>query len=106
MPMSAGFQTLFREAPELIQTWLSVDRALAEHSALDPKTAELAYLAVLAALGLERGIEFHAVEAKRLGATRAEVLSAVLVGLPAAGHRVIESVAEALRPFDLHEDTN
>lgn len=106
MAMSEGFQVLFREAPATIQAWLNVDRALAEHSALDPKTAELAYLAVLAALGLERGIAFHAAEARKLGATRAEVLSAVLVGLPAAGHRVIESVAEAVRPFDHHESTN
>ena len=100
MAMSAGFQAFFREVPEVATAWMGVDRALSERVLLDPKTAELAYLATIAALGLERGVAFHAAEAKRLGATRDEVIGAVLVGLPAAGHRVIESLAEALRPFD------
>jgi alkylhydroperoxidase/carboxymuconolactone decarboxylase family protein YurZ len=106
MTMSAGFQVLFRETPEIMEAWMNVDQVLSEHSALDPKTAELAYLAVLAALGLERGIAFHATIAKQRGASRAEVLSAILVGLPVAGARVIECTTEALRSFDEHEKTN
>ena len=102
MAMSEGFQVFFRETPEVAAAWMGMDQTLAEHSALDPKTAELAYLAVLAALGLERGIAFHAAEARRLGASRDEVRSTILIGLPAAGNRVIESLAEALRPFDEH----
>ena len=39
--MSEGFQAFFREAPE-VAAWMGVDQTLAEHSALDPKTAELA----------------------------------------------------------------
>jgi len=106
MAMSEGFQAVFREKPEVMRAWLKADEVLAEHSALDPKTSELAYLAVLAALGLERGIAFHAAEAKQRGASRDEVISAVLVGLPAAGNRVIEAVAEALRPFDEENSGN
>jgi alkylhydroperoxidase/carboxymuconolactone decarboxylase family protein YurZ len=101
--MSAGFYTVMREAPETLQAWLQADKVTQEHSALDAKTAELAYLAVLAALGLEKGIAFHAAEAKKLGASRAEVLSTVLVGLPAAGMRVMECAAEVVRPFDEDE---
>ncbi|QBD76073.1 carboxymuconolactone decarboxylase family protein [Ktedonosporobacter rubrisoli] len=100
MAMSPGFIACLQEAPETIQAWLNADRIMTEHSALDPKTAELAYLAVLAALGLEQGIEFHAAQAKQLGASRAEVLSAILVGIPAAGLHVTESAVAALRPFD------
>ncbi|GHO94314.1 hypothetical protein KSF_043620 [Reticulibacter mediterranei] len=103
MAMSAGFYTVMREAPETLQAWLQADKVMQEHSALDAKTAELAYLAVLAALGLEKGIVFHAAEAKKMGASRAEVLSAVLVGLPAAGMRVMECAAEVVRPFDEDE---
>lgn len=99
MAMSAGFGILFREQPEIAQAWLESDRTLTRHSALDAKTAELAYIAVLAALGLERGLAFHAEQAQHLGATRDEVFSATLVGLPAAGARVIEALAESLRPF-------
>lgn len=101
--MSAGFYTVMRERPETLQVWLNADRVTQEHSALDARTAELAYLAVLAALGMEKGIAFHAAEAKKLGASRAEVLSAILVGLPAAGMKVIECAAEAVRPFDEDE---
>lgn len=99
--MSPGFQILMRERPEVMQAWLGTDRVIGEHSALDPKTAELIYIAVLGALGLQRGIPFHATEAKRLGATRNEVISAVLVGLPAAGNRVIEALEEAVHPFNV-----
>ena len=106
MPMSAGFYHLFQQRPEVMQAWLNVDKVITEHSALDPKTAELAYIAVLAALGLERGIAVHVEEVRKLGASREEVLSAVLVGLPAAGNRVIEAVAEAVRPFDEPEKTD
>jgi alkylhydroperoxidase/carboxymuconolactone decarboxylase family protein YurZ len=98
--MSPGFQAFLKEAPDSATTWLEMNRGLTERSALDPKTVELAYLSVLAALGLDRGVAFHAGEAKRLGASREEVTGAVLVGLPAAGVRVIEALAEALRPFD------
>ncbi len=99
MAMSEGFGILFREKPEVAQAWLESDRTLTHHSALDAKTAELAYIAVLAALGLERGLAFHTGQAQQLGATRDEVFSATLVGLPAAGARVIEALAETLRPF-------
>ena len=66
MAMSPGFYTVMREAPETLQAWLQADKVTQEHSALDGKTAELAYLAVLAALGMEKGIAFHSAEAKRL----------------------------------------
>src|SRR5262245_28369839 len=100
MPLSEGFNILFREKPQITQSWLQIDKTISEHSALDAKTAELVYLAVLAALGLERGMAFHANEAMRLGASRDEVISAILVGLPAAGVRAIEAIGEAVRPFD------
>jgi len=48
------------------------------------KRSTLAYLAVLTALRLECDILFHVQAAKGVGATRAEVISAVLIGLPAA----------------------
>jgi alkylhydroperoxidase/carboxymuconolactone decarboxylase family protein YurZ len=100
MAMSAGWIAFMQELPEAAQAWLDVDRALSAQSALDARTAELAYLSVLAALGFERGIPFHVAEAKRLGASRAEVRSAILVGLPAAGARTVEMLGPALAAFD------
>ena len=69
-------------------------------SALDAKTSALAYLAVLAALRLDSGVPFHVVVAKGAGATRAEVASAVLVGLPAAGNAVTQCLPAALAAYD------
>src|SRR3712207_4121154 len=97
MSLSEGFRLFLTEAPALGAAWMEVNRVVDRETALDPKTAELAYLAVLAALGLHHGVAFHAAEAKRRGATREEVASAVLVGLPAAGHRVVESLPAAPR---------
>jgi alkylhydroperoxidase/carboxymuconolactone decarboxylase family protein YurZ len=80
-------------------------QGLGKASALDKKTECLAYLAVLSALGLESGVPFHAVHAKESGASREEVISAVLVGLPAAGNAVTRCLPAALQAFDSAEDT-
>jgi alkylhydroperoxidase/carboxymuconolactone decarboxylase family protein YurZ len=69
-------------------------------SALDQKTAALGYIAVLAALRLVSGIPFHVTRARSLGATREEVASAVLLGLPAAGNGVTQALPTALAAWD------
>jgi alkylhydroperoxidase/carboxymuconolactone decarboxylase family protein YurZ len=79
---------------------MSAVEGLAASSALDAKTAHLAYLAVLAALRLESGVPFHTQLAKRSGASRDEVISAVLVGLPAAGNAVTQVLPAALAAYD------
>jgi len=57
--VSTAFQTFMAEAPAHAQAWSTLVQGLAQASALDAKTAALAYLAVLAALRLESGIPFH-----------------------------------------------
>ena len=98
--VSAAFQTFLTEAPAHSQAWMQAVRDLEAASALDKKTGELAYLAVLAALRLESGVPFHVRLAKAAGATRAEVLSALLVGLPAAGNAVTQCLPAALAAFE------
>jgi alkylhydroperoxidase/carboxymuconolactone decarboxylase family protein YurZ len=98
--VSKAFQTFLSEAPEQAKAWGSVVQALAQASALDAKTEALAYLAVLAALGRLSGIPFHVQGAKMAGASRAEVISAVLVALPAAGHIVTQALPVALDAYD------
>ena len=98
--MSPAFEVFLSAAPAHAKAWMEGVKALGAASALDPKTAHLAYLAVLAALGLESGVPFHVSLAKQSGATRAEVVSAVLVGLPAAGNAVVHSLPAALAAYD------
>ena len=48
---------------------------------------------------LESGIPFHVGLAKKR-ASREEVLSAILLGLPAAGHGVVQCLPAALAAYD------
>ena len=98
--VSNAFQTFITEAPKQAKAWLETVKMLDEASSLDPKTEEIAYIAVLAAVGLESGIPFHVKRAKELGASRDDIKSAVLLGLPAVGNRVIQSLPVALKAYD------
>jgi len=98
--VSNAFQTFMKEAPEHSKAWMEVVQKLDNSSKLDKKTEELAYIAVLAAVRLESGIAFHVKHAKELGATREEIISAVLVGLPAVGNIVTASLPIAISAYD------
>jgi alkylhydroperoxidase/carboxymuconolactone decarboxylase family protein YurZ len=98
--VSKAFQTFLEQAPAHAGAWMDAVRRLESASALDQKTAELAYLAVLAALRLESGVPFHVTLAKRAGASRDEVISAILVGLPAAGNAVTQVMPAAIQAYD------
>lgn len=98
--VSNAFQTFMTEAHTHAQAWATLCRELEQANALDTKTGELAYLAVLAALRLKSGIPFHVELAKKAGASREEVISAILVGLPAAGHVVVQALPVALAAYD------
>jgi alkylhydroperoxidase/carboxymuconolactone decarboxylase family protein YurZ len=97
--VSNAFRTFLSEAPQHAQAWGGMVQGLASASALDRKTAALAYLAVLAALRMETGIPFHVQAAKDAGASREEVISAILVGLPAAGHGVTQALPGAIAAY-------
>jgi alkylhydroperoxidase/carboxymuconolactone decarboxylase family protein YurZ len=98
--VSNAFQSFLNNAPGHAQAWMTAVEALDAASALDKKTEELAYLAVLAALRLESGVPFHVMLAKQKGASRDEVVSAILVGLPAAGNAVTQVLPAALAAYD------
>lgn len=98
--VSNAFQVFASEAPQHAEAWNGLVQNLAAANALDQKTTALAYLSVLAVLGLESGIPFHVHSAKQSGATREEVLSAVLLGLPAAGHAVTSVLPAAVNAYD------
>lgn len=100
MSISPAFAAFAEHASGFQQPWMAMVMQVAQASALDPKTEELAYLAVLAASGMESGLPFHVASAVRAGATRDEVVSALLVGLPAVGQRVVSALPAALAALD------
>jgi alkylhydroperoxidase/carboxymuconolactone decarboxylase family protein YurZ len=98
--ISPAFQAFLGEAPAHARAWMQAVEQLGAASALDKKTAALAYLAVLAALRLESGVPFQVRVAKEAGATRAEVVSALLTGLPAVGTAATACLPAALAAYD------
>ena len=100
--ISSAFMTFSTEAPNQAKVWAEMVQKMAAESSLDPKTGSLAYLAVLAALGSTSGIPFHVNSALSAGASREEIISAILVGLPAAGHRVTQALPPAKQVLDEH----
>ena len=97
--MSSAFQIFMKEAPDHAQAWMETVRVLDSAGVLDKKTEELVYLAVLAALRLESGVPLH-VMAKQAGASREEVISAILIGLPVAGQGVMQALPGAVEAYD------
>jgi alkylhydroperoxidase/carboxymuconolactone decarboxylase family protein YurZ len=104
--ISKAFQAFMSEAPQHAQVWSTAAQGLAGASALEEKTRILAYLAVLAALRLESGVPFHVQSAKQAGASREEVISAILIGLPAAGHGVTQVLPTAIAAYDAEQRHN
>jgi alkylhydroperoxidase/carboxymuconolactone decarboxylase family protein YurZ len=51
-------------------------------------------------LRLESGIPLHVAIAKEAGASRDDVLTAILVGLPAAGNVVMRALPIAIQAYD------
>jgi alkylhydroperoxidase/carboxymuconolactone decarboxylase family protein YurZ len=98
--VSNAFKTFMKEAPAYQKIWMETAQQLDSVSKLDKKTGELAYIAVLAAARLEGGLPFHVLHAKSLGATRDEIIGAVLVGLPAVGNVVIQVLPVAINAYD------
>jgi len=69
--------------------------------ALDEKTKQLVYVAAAAAAGHVRGVPAHVARLRALGATRREVLEALLMTLPAAGFGPLsQCLPAAMAVFD------
>ena len=98
--ISDAFKSFIKDAPGHSKAWFELVQALAKASALDKKTGELAYISVLAAMNRVSGIPFHVASAKKAGASREEIISAILVGLPAAGHIVTQALPPAIEAYD------
>lgn len=100
MTISNSFETFAKEAPEYQKAFNDLIHSWGEVSALDDKTQHLTYLAVLAATGKTSGLPFHVMLAKKAGATRDEVISTIMVGLPAVGNEVLNALPGALEAYD------
>lgn len=94
------FQTFMEESPECSKAFGEFVQKLESTFKFDPKTAQLIYIAVLSAVNLDSGLPYHINMAKQQGATREEIINAVLIGLPAVGNIVLKSLPIALNAYD------
>lgn len=79
------FEFFAERYPEAAEHFRSLHRSVIAQSALDPKTQQLIYISNLAALGYAPAIKSHLPLALRNGASKEEILAALLTSIPAAG---------------------
>ena len=97
------FRMFMEESNGVGQAFMSTVMKISEVSALDPKTHELAYLSVLAALQMVSGLPFHVKQAKELGASIEEVKSAILVAMPLVGLKISAPFATAIISYNAED---
>lgn len=91
-----------KEAPEVAKAFDGLIQALIASKGLDPKTKQLIYIAMKAALGDVTAVNYHTLMAKKLGATREEIVDTILMTLTVVGlmKAVISVLPEALKAYD------
>lgn len=74
-----------KEAPEVAAAFNGLIQALIASKGLDQKTKQLIYIAMKTAMGDDRAVRAHLPMAKAVGATREEMVDAVLLTLTVSG---------------------
>ena len=87
------FDVFRRECPELAEQFNNLVEVQRTSKALDPKTKQLINIAIQAATRNVRGVQMHAMMACKAGATREEIVGAVVMTLHLTG---LVTVLEAL----------
>ena len=88
------------EAPEVAQAFNGLIISLVGRKGLDQKTKQLIYIAMKAAMGDDAAVTAHIPMAKAAGATREEVIDAILMTLTVSGIRgVVHCLPEAVKQY-------
>lgn len=87
-----GFEILMKETDGVGQAFMDAVFIMAEKSALDKKTHELAYISVLVSAKMYGGLPFHIQQATKFGASKDEIRSAMLVPMPIVGIQVADAL--------------
>lgn len=100
--MSNNPMEIFQQvAPQVAAAFNGLIQSLIASKGLDEKTKQLIYIALKAAEGDESALKFHVPMAKQLGATREEVVDAILMTLTVSGIRgVVTCLPGAVKQFE------
>mgnify|MGYP003791459283 CR=1 FL=1 len=90
-----------KEAPEVGQAFNGLIMSLIGTKGIDQKTKQLIYIAMKASMGDQMAVRAHVPMAKAAGATKEEVVDAILLTLSVSGIRgVATCLPEAVGQFD------
>jgi AhpD family alkylhydroperoxidase len=90
-----------KESPEVAAAFNTLIMALVASKGLDQKTKQLIYIAMKAGMGDDMAVKAHVPMAKAAGATREEVVDAILMTLTVSGIRgVVHCLPEAVRQYE------
>jgi AhpD family alkylhydroperoxidase len=90
-----------REAPEVAKAYSGLIMSLVASKGLDQKTKQLIYIAMKAAMGDDTAVKAHLPMARQAGATREEVVDAILMTLTVSGIRgVVHCLPDVVREFE------
>jgi AhpD family alkylhydroperoxidase len=90
-----------REAPEVAAAFNGLIMSLVASKGLDPKTKQLIYIAMKASTGDEMAVKAHVPMAIQAGATREEVVDAILMTLTVSGIKgIVTCLPGALKHFE------
>ena len=89
------------EAPEVAKAFDGLIQSLVATKGLDQKTKQLIYIAMKASVGDQMAVKFHVPMAKAAGATKEEVVDAILLTLTVSGLQgVATCLPEAVQQFE------
>ncbi|HVN65789.1 MAG TPA: carboxymuconolactone decarboxylase family protein [Methanomicrobiales archaeon] len=90
-----------REAPEIAGAFDGLILSLVNSKGLDQKTKQLIYIAMKAAMGDDTAVRAHLPMARQAGATREEVVDAILMTLTVSGIRgIVHCLPDAVKAFE------
>lgn len=90
-----------KEAPEVAAAFNSLIMSLVASKGLDQKTRQLIYIAMKASMGDITAVRAHVPMAKAAGATKEEVVDAILMTLTVSGIRgVVTCLPDAVQQFE------
>jgi alkylhydroperoxidase/carboxymuconolactone decarboxylase family protein YurZ len=100
--MTANPMDVFQnEAPEVAAAFNGLIRSIVASKGIDEKTRQLIYIAMKASMGDETAVNAHVPMAKAAGATKAEVVDAILMTLTVSGVRgVVTCLPGAVKQFE------
>lgn len=83
--MSDEFELFLDSCPDVGKAYMELFKSVMRSPALDKKTRQLILIGVMTAQNYPDGVRAHVPQAVRAGATREEIIEAVISTIPVAG---------------------